>query len=217
MPQKPGARVVATAPPDLSGLPAIAAPVQQLGKGGENTVSVHPDNPDLVVKLRHRGRPEEALGRLHLEMSNLSWLAQAGFPAVTPVGLVRIEGTDEAGLVLPRLREVVFTKDFENGMGREGMAIWREMIAGHGQSVLERLDAIRVAINKSEINVVDLQFAINRDGGVTIVDPYVVMAASARPYMHHLNKVELAIASDMQALDEGRMVSGVPWDDVDGL
>jgi hypothetical protein len=218
-PQAPGALVARTAPPALKELPVIARPVEEIGSGGANIVYAHPDNPNLVVKMRQAGAqdPQSSAALLQTEMLNLDWLANAGFDALRPLGLVRIEGTDDVGLVLPRLRDVVFTKDFEQGMEREGLALWSEIVSRHWESLLEQLDAIREAINGSQINVADLQFAISRDGRVTIVDPYAVTAASSRPHLHHLNKLELAIASDMHALAEGRRATGPAWDDVDGL
>jgi hypothetical protein len=214
-PQAPGSRVVETAPPRIEDLPVIARPVHQIGKGGENTVFEHPDDPDLVVKLRHRGTLETAIEKLHLERLNLSWLAHAGFPVVTPVEIVRIEGTDEVGLVLPRLRDVVFTKDFEQGMDRQGLALWREAVSAHGQEILERISAIRENIHNRRINVEDLQFAIGRDGSVMIVDPLFVRASSGDAFLYHLRKVELGLSQDIENIAQGRTAYGVPPDDME--
>ncbi len=172
---------------------------------------MHPDDPELVIKLRHSKTPADTLARMHRELVSLRWLKNAGFPAVEPVGLIRVAGTDNIGLVSPRLHNMVFPKDFIRGVDEVGMQRWQNVIASHGQKILDQLDGIRKLIDMNDVYIDDLQFAFAEDGTVLIIDPNEITLDSKEKFFLHLEKAYVGVKNDMRNIAEGRPVDGLVY------
>jgi hypothetical protein len=171
---KPGnvyQQVVKVPVPSLHTLPQIENVNKRIGAGGQHFIFQHPTDPTLVVKISKtavwgRETPEERQVLMD-EHLNLRWLEQGGIKAIESHGLVRIHGTNTVGLVLTKVENAIYSKDYST---RDAIP-WVNLLRQHGKKLIKNLEEIESNLNRLGVVVGDLQFCITAQGQIILNDP----------------------------------------------